>query len=47
MQDQTVIEIGLAAIAGLVLVGRQGSANALSASGMELQAIAAYLESLQ
>jgi ribose/xylose/arabinose/galactoside ABC-type transport system permease subunit len=33
----------LAAVAGLVLVGRQGSGNALSAEGMELQAIAAVV----
>jgi ribose/xylose/arabinose/galactoside ABC-type transport system permease subunit len=33
----------LAAVAGLMLVGRQGSANALSAEGMELQAIAAVV----
>jgi ribose transport system permease protein len=38
-----VISGTLAAIAGLVLVGRQGSANALSADGMELQAIAAVV----
>jgi ribose transport system permease protein len=38
-----VISGGLAAIAGFLLVGRQGSANALMGEGMELQSIAAVV----
>jgi ribose transport system permease protein len=38
-----ILSGGLAAVAGFMLVGRQGSANALMGEGMELQSIAAVV----